>query len=95
MATKRTALQRSRKGQVTPGILEKYLALRELYALNLPLDDERMMAWGEHDMLAYALHQHFGLKPWHMPDKFKEVAEMLAKTAGVTRLHPEGCYELT
>ena len=54
-----------------------------------------MMAWGEWDTLRFDIHQHFGLRPWHDPSKFQEVADMLAEAAGVTRLHPDGCYDLT
>jgi hypothetical protein len=95
MPTNRIPRQRARTAKITDAILQKYLALRELVSLELPPDDPRMMAWGEHDTLRYELHRHFGLRPWHAPEKFQEDGNMLAEAAGVTRLHPDGCYELT
>ena len=95
MTAKRTPIRRAPRGQITSGIVAKYLALRELDALNLPPDDPRVMAGGEHDALAFALHTYFGLRPWDDPEKFAEIAERLAQAAGVTRLHPDRAYDLT
>ena len=63
--------------------------------MNLPADDPRVMAGGEHDALAFALHSHFGLRPWDDPEKFAAIAERLAQAAGVTRLRPDRAYDLT
>ncbi len=96
MTTRRTPIRRAPRGrEITASVLAKYLALRELDALRLPSDDPRMMAGGEHDALTFALHSHFGLRPWDDPEKFAAIAERLAQAAGVTRLHPDGAYDLT
>jgi hypothetical protein len=96
MTTRRTPIKRAARGrQITASVIAKYLRLRELDALGLPHDDPRMQPHGEHDMLTFDLHRRFGLQPWDDPAKFEEVAERLAQAAGVTRLHPDGAYDLT
>jgi len=93
---RRKLIRRAARGrQITASTLAKYLALRALDELHLPLDDPRMKAGGAHDELSFALHRHFGLRPWDDPAKFEDVAERLAQAAGVARLHPDGAYELT
>ena len=83
MPTKRTKLPRRRRpGVITDAAVEAYRSLMKLEAMDLPNDDPRMMAWGEHAMLLYEINKALGIAPWdYCTPKSEDAWHALAEAA--------------